>query len=316
MKMKNWVALLLVVCLFAALPAFAAAAKTSAALKAAVVQGAVALSAPRADASVVAPLQGEVQVRELGLAFAKIKVNGTDAYVLTSQLQIENAVGFAIVTAPGGQLTLRKKSTTKATSLGKVKNGAVVVVTEKGETFTKVRYGSKEGYLLTKHLTESETLPGQGTMKVQWPEDAKRTRNIKYRWEAKTGKNEMGTIKTGTVVVVLGTEGDYTRIEYQGKIGYILTKYLAQDETTPAAGQGAMLFPSTSAFPAAPAFPAAGQGAAPAFPATPQTPAAPQGGTGFGFPQASQAPKATPVPTQEPGEYLNPDQLEVVDEGE
>lgn len=296
-KAMKLVCAVLALCLLAAAPALAAKEKKAPARTVAkALDGAALLAQPRADGAFVAslPSGGEIKVVHIGLSWCKAEADGKEGYVATRLLSFSDVSGdeaFAVVAAKGGQLTLRKKSTVQSKALDKFKNGTVAAVVEKGDTFTKVLVAGKEGYLLTKHLTFSGAVESAGTATVTWPEETKKARTVKLRWASKTGGNVITTLKTGVSVVILKADGDWTQVEADGKVGYLMSKYLKAD----AAAQ-------TPAFPPAPQ-------SNPAFPPAPQSntafPPAPQ-------PGKPAKPTQTPKPTQEPGEYVNPNDLEEV----
>lgn len=277
-----------------AVPAMAATKKTkeAPAVAATVKGGATLLSKPRADGEFVASLSdgAEVKVSVIGLAWCKAKAGDQEGYVSSKLLKFSDAAeseAFAVVNAKNGRLTLRQKDTTKSKALGKFNNGNVAAVVEKGDKFTKVLIAGKEGYLLTEHLTFSAAQEGLGTGTVVWPEKTKGTRVIKLRWSEKSGNNVVASIETGTEFVLLSKGDDWCQIEVNGKVGYMMTKYLEINEGMSAPG-GALPI----GMPPAPA---------PAPQNSAQQPAPAQGGA-----KPTATPKATPAPTMEPGEYVDP----------
>lgn len=289
-----------------AVPAVAATKKSKQApsVPATVSGGATLLSKPRADGEFVASLSdgAEVNVSVVGLAWCKVKANDQEGYIASRLIRFSSAAAdeaFAVVNANNGRLTLRQKDSIKSKALAKLVNGSVAAVLEKGDQFTKVAIAGKEGYLLTAHLAFSGAQEALGTGTVVWPEKTKGTRTIKLRWSEKSGSNVVASIQTGTEFVLLEKGDDWCRIEVDGKVGYMMTKYLQVDQGLSAPGGALPIgIPPTAAPQTAP------QQSLPAQ--------NPQGGAAQAtpVPKTTPAPKATPVPTKEPGEYLNPNEMD------
>lgn len=305
-KTMRIVSLLLALMLLFAVPALAEKkkAKKVSVVSAKVVDGATLLSKPRADGETVATLSAgdEVKVSVVGLAWCKAVSGDKEGYVASKLITFSDAESneaFAVVSAKNGRLTLRQKDSTKSKALGKFNNGSVAAVLEKGDKFTKVAIAGKEGYLLTDHLTFSAAQEGEGVGTIVWPEKTKGVRKIKLRWSEKSGGNVVATVETGTDFVLLEKGDDWSKIEVNGKVGYMMTKYLDIEEAVSA--------PSGTLPIGAPAAPAQQPAAQPS-----QQPAAQPAQQKQGV-QPTAAPKATAEPTQEPGEYVNDGNMEPIE---
>lgn len=308
MKKTTKMLCLVIALLLLALPAFAkvadSKAKAGKTTPATVKSAASLLQQPRADAAFVQALSEgeEVAVKTLGLSWCQVVAGDKEGYVASRMLSFSEAAEeetFAVVSAKNGRLTLREKGSTKSKALGKYNNGNIVAVIEKGSPFTLVRVNGKEGYLLTDHLTLTGPQESTGTGVISWPDNPKRTRNIKFRWSDKTGNNVIGDVKTGNEFVMLSQGDDWSKIELQGKVGYMMTKYLLLD-TQPAPSEQVAVPGDATQMPSL--FGTVAPGAATPAPAGPKPP------TG------TARPVITPVPTKEPGEYVtNPDEMEPID---
>jgi uncharacterized protein YgiM (DUF1202 family) len=199
-----------------------------------VLEDASLLSQPTADASLLATIQqGEnVNVAEVGLAWCKVQtLAGLDGYVSSRMLQFADELAreetFAVVSANNGRLTLREKESTKSKALSKHNNGTIAVVLEKGKNFTKVFVAGKIGYLLTAHLEFTADVPSLGLGKITWPDNPDDTKHkVRVRWADKTGDNSLGQFSTGTLVQVFEQGEDWSKIQVENKVGYIMSKYL------------------------------------------------------------------------------------------
>lgn len=279
------------------------------------------LQQPRADAAFVQALSEgeEVAVKTMGLSWCQVVAGGKEGYVASALLTFSDAAEgetFAVVSANNGRLTLREKSSTKSKALGKYNNGNIVAVMEKGSPFTLVRVAGKEGYLLTDHLTLTGPRESAGTGVVSWPDNPKRVRNIKFRWADKTGNNVIGNVKTGSEFVLLKQGDDWSEIELEGKVGYMMTQYLLMDTQAAPSKQVADPNQPTQA-PSLFGTVVPGIAAPTVAPAAPVQPAQPGQGATQAPAAATPLPKATPAPTREPGEYLtDDDELIPVDFGD
>ncbi|MDO5022604.1 MAG: SH3 domain-containing protein [Eubacteriales bacterium] len=259
-------------------------------IKATLVSDASILLEPRADAAFVAGLMADtsVDVVSLGLTWCKVDAGLAKGYIASRFLKFadtpEDKV-FAVVSANNGRLTLREKPSTKSKSLGKLQNGTVTVFLEEGDNnFTKVAVNGKEGYLLTNHLEFSTAKESVGTGVVFHPDHPGKLRKIKMRWEDKTGSNVIGDIKTSTPVVIVSKGDNWYEIETLGKIGYMMKKYIQEDEA-----------PTATAQPAAPVQPAPVQPVAPAQPEVPAQPVSPA----VPAPEAPEQPVVPVIPAPE-----------------
>ena len=93
--------------------------------------------------------------------FGKLKnvayENGDDNMPENENLDMEK---FAVVTAESGSsVKMRAKPSTASSTYWDVPIGSTVVVTDKGETWSHIRYGSRSGYMMTKFLKEQEDTP-------------------------------------------------------------------------------------------------------------------------------------------------------------
>ncbi len=274
-------------------------------IKASIASDASILLDPRADASFVAGVMAntKVDVLQMGLTWSKVDAGLAQGYIASRFLKfsdIDEDKTFAVVSATNGRLTLREKPSIKSKALAKLNNGTVTAVLEESEeNFTKVAVNGKEGYLLTNYLEFSGAKESIGTGVVIHPDHPGKSRKIRMRWSDKTGDNVIGNVLTNTPVVIVSKGESWYEIETLGKTGYMMKKFIQEDEVKTA--------PETQQAPQVPApqVPAAQAPAtlAPQVPA-PQVPA----------PQAPAAPEQpfVPSPTASPdpdAEYVNTEQL-------
>ena len=94
-----------------------------------------------------------------------------------------------------------------------IKKGEKVFVVSTTTDWSKVQYGEKVGYVATQYLQTPAT-----TTTV--------TASVKLRKTAAWTTTEIHTIKTGEEVNLLEKGSDFSKVQHNGKIGYVPTQYL------------------------------------------------------------------------------------------
>lgn len=186
---------------------------------------------PATESAVLEPLDpGSVLTLVLlGQTWCKVKTPGHEGYVPTQDLGFafgDVQTGIAIVTAPGGKLTLRAEMTTKSKALTSVPSGRAVLLLAKGDNFSLVRFEGKEGYVLTAHIKEVEPSASLGTYTQVKSLDEKREANVRLRGEPKRNATEYTKVKSGLSLVVLEVKEDWSQVEYEGYHGWMMSDYL------------------------------------------------------------------------------------------
>ena len=100
--------------------------------------------------------------------------------------------------------------------------GTTVAVLENSSSWYKVSVNGKEGYVSGEYLTGTTTTDfalGTGTVKC--------SSSVNFRSAPSTSSTSYGELKNGTAVTVVGTEGNWSKVTYAGKTGYIRSDYLA-----------------------------------------------------------------------------------------
>lgn len=168
-------------------------------------------------------------VKALGLSWTKVSAEGQEGYVPTYTLSFSYGSpqpGLALVTAPGGRLTLRAKMSTKSKALGKIPSGRAVVLLAKGKTFSLVRFEGKEGYVLTAHLEEKPADQNLGTLTEVVAPEGKKTANVRLRAKTDRRSPAYTSVKSGSSVVVKEGKEEWALVEYEGWHGYMMAEYL------------------------------------------------------------------------------------------
>lgn len=119
-------------------------------------------------------------------------------------------------------VNVRSSDSEQADKLGKVTGGTKLQVLEQRPNgWTKVDYEGKEGYIKTEFLQAAESAAGAeaiGTVTA--------TTNINVRASASETADRLGVLSGGDSAELIGTEGDWSKIKYNGQIGYVKSEYV------------------------------------------------------------------------------------------
>ena len=97
----------------------------------------------------------------------------------------------------------------------------VQVLEQRPNGWTKVDYEGKEGYIKTEFLQLAESAAGTETIGT-----VTATPNINVRASASETADRLGVLSGGDSAELVGTEGDWSKIKYNGQIGYVKSEYV------------------------------------------------------------------------------------------
>lgn len=119
-------------------------------------------------------------------------------------------------------VNVRSSDSEQADKLGKVAGGTKLQVLEqRANGWTKVDYEGKEGYIKTEFLQLAESAAGGETIGT-----VTATTNINVRASASETADRLGVLSGGDSAELVGTEGDWSKIRYNGQIGYVKSEYV------------------------------------------------------------------------------------------
>ena len=119
-------------------------------------------------------------------------------------------------------VNVRSSDSEQADKLGKVAGGTKLQVLEqRANGWTKVDYEGKEGYIKTEFLQLAESAAGAETIGT-----VTATTNINVRASASETADRLGVLSGGDSAELVGTEGDWSKIRYNGQIGYVKSEYV------------------------------------------------------------------------------------------
>ena len=171
----------------------------------------------------------------------KISVGGTVGYMMTDYLEdgivgktsgssssgddvgssSAGSSGYALVDT--GRLHLRKSASKASHSYGTYPRNTFVNILEKGSTWCKVEVEGQTGYMMTEYLKF------YGTSSTAWATvvhpDGGDYVNLRNGPSTSTGK-VIERVPDGSEVIILTPGKTWSKIEYDGTTGYMMTRFL------------------------------------------------------------------------------------------
>ena len=128
-----------------------------------------------------------------------------------------------IVTA--SSLNFRSGPSTSASKIGSIPNGAEVGVISESNGWSKVSYNGKIGYVSSSYLSEKSNAPTtDNSVKSKKIVTAS---SLNFRSGPSTSASKIGSIPNGAEVGVISESNGWSKVNYNGKIGYVSSSYLA-----------------------------------------------------------------------------------------
>ena len=119
-------------------------------------------------------------------------------------------------------VNVRSSDSDQADKLGKAAGGTKLQVLEQRPNgWTKVDYEGREGYIKTEFLQQAESVSGAETIGT-----VTASTNINVRASASEAAERLGVLSGGDSAELVGTEGDWSKIKYNGQIGYVKSEYV------------------------------------------------------------------------------------------
>ena len=161
----------------------------------------------------------ETQVAEAGTEEGS--TDGQDTQTENGEQQEAEDQGPQYVTTTT-TVNVRSSDSEQADKLGKVSGGTKLQALEQRPNgWTKVDYEGKEGYIKTEFLQLAESAAGTETIGT-----VTATTNINVRASASETADRLGVLSGGDSAELVGTEGDWSKIKYNGQIGYVKSEYV------------------------------------------------------------------------------------------
>ena len=119
-------------------------------------------------------------------------------------------------------VNVRVSDSEKADKLGKAAKGSKwQVLEERVNGWTKIDYEGQDGYIRSDFLRVQENASGQTTIG-----EVKAKTNINVRAAASETAEKLGVLAGGDTAELIADEGDWCKIKYSGKVGYVKGEYV------------------------------------------------------------------------------------------
>lgn len=134
----------------------------------------------------------------------------------------DNEPKYAVTT---DTVNIRTSDSIQADRLGKVSKGTKLEVLEvRPNGWTKVKYESKEGFINSEYLSMEK--PAESADGVATTGTLTATTNVNVRSAADENSEKLGKLLGGESVELIAREGDWCKVKFQGKVGYVKAEYL------------------------------------------------------------------------------------------
>lgn len=119
-------------------------------------------------------------------------------------------------------VNVRSSDSETADKLGKVSGGTKVEVLEqRANGWSRIVYGNGEGYIKSEFLNVAESASG-----VEVIGTVTATANVNVRVAPSETAEKLGIAAGGDTLDLVGTEGDWSKVVYNGQIGYVKSEYV------------------------------------------------------------------------------------------
>lgn len=206
------------------------------------------------------PRLSTVTVTSRGAEWCAITYAGTQGYAMTRFLRFDGAPSpaptaapgglSAVVRTPSGSLNFREQPSLASRVLAGIPSGARLMVLSRGETWSQALWQGRSGYVMSAFLdfsgaqTATPTpTPAAGLTLLPVPLRAWATADTQLRAAADAAAAPVIDLPSGDAVLADARDGDWHRVSYNGKTGFVRTSLLRFTPATPA--------PSPSAAPTA-----------------------------------------------------------------
>ncbi len=159
----------------------------------------------------------------------KIEYDGGTGYVFKTYVKLvkegeDTPVSGKIATIVNckTKVNVREKASSNSKIIGTADKGSTYEVLGKSGNWYKIDYDGEEGYVFHQYVklsNEEEPIEGKtGTIKCNT--------HVNIREKATKNSKLLGTAKNGETFTVKGRSGNWIKIDYKGKTGYVYKSYI------------------------------------------------------------------------------------------
>ncbi|MDM5198237.1 SH3 domain-containing protein [Fictibacillus enclensis] len=136
----------------------------------------------------------------------------------------------------GSSLNIRKSANTSSPIIGNLVKGVKVTVYSESNGWSKLKVGSRYGYVSSKYLITSATTATKVSTTTEYVKVSKGSLNL--RKSASTGASVIAKLAKGTQVKVYSESGGWAKVNANGKNGYVSSKYLSSSKPSSTVSRG------------------------------------------------------------------------------
>ena len=199
-------------------------------------------SGPSTDYGVVASYSVGTQVKVLisGADWSKIRVGTRTGYMMSKFLSVTNITPStpsssytAYVTASNGKpVRMRTGPSTDYCVVASYSVGTQVKVLISGADWSKIRVGTRTGYMMSKFLSVTNITPSTPSSSYTAYVTASDGKPVRMRTGPSTDYGVVASYSVGTQVTVLEYGMTWCKIRVNGYTGYMMTKFLTTTQPT------------------------------------------------------------------------------------
>ena len=159
-----------------------------------------------------------VSTRSSG-GWATVVYNGTVGYISSDYLKRANEMdaSFGTGTINGSYVRMRSGASTTSSILGTYQNGTPLTITGTENGWTKVTIGGVSGYIRSDYVSGGGADSKAGYIKGT---------GVRMRSGASTTISILGVYNTGTKMTITGESGNWYKVSYSGRDGYVSKDYM------------------------------------------------------------------------------------------
>ena len=159
-----------------------------------------------------------VSTRSSG-GWATVVYNGTVGYISSDYLKRANEMdaSFGTGTINGSYVRMRSGASTSSSILGTYNSGTTMTITGVNGAWYKVSYNGTTGYVHSDYVSGGGADSKAGYIKGT---------GVRMRSGASTTSSILGVYNTGTKMTITGESGNWYKVSYSGRDGYVSKDYM------------------------------------------------------------------------------------------
>lgn len=179
----------------------------------------------------------KVKILSVGTEWDKVQYGNKTGYVYKEYIREIKSNDTSLnvkgqVINISSSLRVRSSASTNSSTLGYLKNGSKIDIVSKSGNWYKIKYNGSFGYIfgdyvkIINNTNSSISKPSNNTNTVQAGEVINISSSLRVRSSASTNSSTLGYLKNGTKLNILGKSGNWYKIKYNGRIGYVSGDYV------------------------------------------------------------------------------------------